>query len=57
MTCSSGCAISYVRTGVPLKASPGVLKGVERATEVQEALPWNILLGTTSSFATIRTQT
>lgn len=53
MNCSSGCAISYVRTGVPLKASPGVLKGVEGAAEVQEALSWNLLLGLISSFTII----
>lgn len=50
MTCSSGCAISYVRTGVPLKVSPAVLKGVEVVTEIQEALPRKLFLGTISSF-------
>lgn len=57
MMCSSRYAISYVRTGVPVKAFPGVLKGVEVATEIQEAFPWNLLLGTVSSFTTIQTQT
>lgn len=52
MTCSSGCAISYVRTGVPLKVSPAVPKGVEVVTEIQEVLPWKLFLGTISSFTT-----
>lgn len=56
MTRSSGCSIRYVRTGDPLKAFPGELKGSEIATEIQEALPWSLLLGAISSFTTIRTQ-
>lgn len=57
MTCSSASAASYVRTGVPLKASPGVLKCFKVAPEIQEALPWSLLLLAISSFTTIWTQT
>lgn len=45
MMCSSRYAISYVRTGVPVKAFPGVLKDVEVTTEIQELSHGTFCLG------------